>query len=75
MPKKTVAINGIGAVSGYGWGTQLLWKGLLSAKPAATLIGGYGQNRDEDVWLSRVSEDGDPADEASLAARDARRRL
>ncbi len=69
MREQAMAMTGIGAVTGYGWGTKYLWEGLLSGKPAATLLGGYGQNRDEDVWLARVSDDGDPADGASLAAR------
>lgn len=69
MREQAMAITGIGAVSGYGWGTGCLWDGLLSGKPAATLVAGYGKNRDEDVWLSRVSDGGDRADGASLSAR------
>lgn len=69
MSKQAMSITGIGAVTGYGWGTKPLWEGLLSGKPAATLVAGYGQHYDENVWLARVSDDGDPADGASLSAR------
>ncbi|WP_454561862.1 beta-ketoacyl synthase N-terminal-like domain-containing protein [Mycobacterium haemophilum] len=69
MREQAMAITGIGAVSGYGWGKQFLWDGLLSGKPAATLVGGYGPNRDEAVWVALVSDDGDPADGTSRSAR------
>ena len=32
---QAVCIVGVGAVSGYGWGTECLWNGLLSGKSAA----------------------------------------
>jgi 3-oxoacyl-[acyl-carrier-protein] synthase II len=32
---KRIAITGLGAVTGYGWGLDELWKGLLSGKSAA----------------------------------------
>ncbi|HEY5857840.1 MAG TPA: beta-ketoacyl synthase N-terminal-like domain-containing protein [Aldersonia sp.] len=58
----STSILGIGAVTGYGWGADYLHRGLLGGKPAATLLPGYGPNRDEEVWLARVSDEGDPAD-------------
>jgi 3-oxoacyl-[acyl-carrier-protein] synthase II len=64
-----MTITGIGAVTGYGWGKQQLWDGLLSGKPAATLVSGYGRDRDETVWLAPVPAGGDPADGASRSAR------
>ncbi len=47
-----MAIAGIGAVTGYGWGTECLWKGLLSGKPAATLVPGYGLGAEQPAWLA-----------------------
>ena len=32
------SIVGMGAVTGYGWGTECLWNGLLSGKSAAQPI-------------------------------------
>ena len=58
----STSILGIGAVTGYGWGADRLHRGLLSGKPAATLVSGYGPNHDDEVWLARVADEGDPAD-------------
>lgn len=69
MFEQSMKISGIGAVSGYGWGKERLWKGLMSAKPAATLVGGYGPNRDDVAWVALVPTGGDPADGASRSAR------
>lgn len=66
---KSTQIAGIGAVSGYGWGREPLWEGLLSGKPAATLVGGYGRHGDEDAWLARIPAGGDPNDSSSRYAR------
>ncbi len=57
-----MTITGIGAVTGYGWGKDPLWKGLVSGKPAATLYPGFGPRPEDDAWLARVSDDGDPRD-------------
>ncbi|TWE14361.1 3-oxoacyl-[acyl-carrier-protein] synthase II [Prauserella muralis] len=64
-----IGICGIGAVTGYGWGREQLWEGLVSAKPAATLTGGYGRNQDESLWVAAVPEGGDPADGRGRFAR------
>lgn len=69
MMSRPMAISGIGAVTGYGWGTQPLWRGLLSDKPAATLVGGFGPNGEENAWLARISDEGDPVDGYSRFAR------
>jgi 3-oxoacyl-[acyl-carrier-protein] synthase II len=61
-------IVGIGAVSGYGWGVDSLWTGLLSGKPAAELVRGYGSDG-ESAWLARVPAGGDQRDGASRSAR------
>lgn len=55
-----MTIAGIGAVTGYGWGRETLWHGLLSGKTAATLQPGYGSGRDEQAWVSVVPDGGDP---------------
>ncbi|MFC4002704.1 beta-ketoacyl synthase N-terminal-like domain-containing protein [Prauserella oleivorans] len=64
-----IGICGIGAVTGYGWGKERLWEGLLSAKPAATLHGGYGKDRDQAQWIATVPDGGDPADGRGRFAR------
>jgi 3-oxoacyl-[acyl-carrier-protein] synthase II len=69
MTNHPMSITGIGAVTGYGWGTEPLWTGLLSGKPAATLLPGYGRDRDESAWLARVPDGGDPTDGSSRSAR------
>lgn len=55
-----MTIAGIGAVTGYGWGRETLWEGLLSGKPAARLFPGYGPERDRQGWVARVPDGGDP---------------
>jgi 3-oxoacyl-[acyl-carrier-protein] synthase II len=65
----SMGIIGIGATTGYGWGVKALWSGLLSGKPAATLVGGHGDGGDEQVWLARVPDGGDPSDGETRSAR------
>lgn len=67
MPERTNII-GIGAVTGYGWGVAPLWDGLLSGKPAAALVEGYGLGGG-DAWLARVPPGGDLRDGTSRSAR------
>ncbi len=62
-------ITGIGAVTGYGWGRDRLWAGLMSGKPAATLVSGHGHDRDGTAWLARVPDGGDIADSPSRFGR------
>jgi 3-oxoacyl-[acyl-carrier-protein] synthase II len=69
MGQQQMAIVGIGAVTGYGWGEDHLWMGLLSGKPAAKLVAGYGRSCEENVWLARVPDDGDCGDGRSRSAR------
>lgn len=69
MNTSQMAITGIGAVTGYGWGKQSLWTGLTSGKPAAVLHPGYGPHAQDDAWLARISDDGDPADGLSRFAQ------
>ncbi|WP_194820329.1 beta-ketoacyl synthase N-terminal-like domain-containing protein [Nocardia sp. XZ_19_385] len=54
-------IAGIGAVTGYGWGREALWQGLISGKSAATLQSGYGRDRNEHAWVALVPDGGDPS--------------
>ncbi|WP_225729533.1 MULTISPECIES: beta-ketoacyl synthase N-terminal-like domain-containing protein [unclassified Nocardia] len=56
-----MTITGIGVVSGYGWGRDALWQGLLSGKSAAVVQPGYGPRRDENAWVALVPDGGDPA--------------
>ncbi len=64
-----MTITGIGAVTGYGWGAEPLWNGLLSGKPAAKLVGGFGSTGDEDAWVARIADEGDPLDGLSRFSR------
>ncbi len=71
-----MTIAGIGAITGYGWGRERLWDGLLSGKSAAALQSGYGPGRDEDAWVALVPEGGDPelrADRYGRAVHEAAR--
>lgn len=65
MGAQRVGIHGIGVVSGYGWGRELLWDGLVAGKPAATTTSGLGQ----EMWLARVPPGGSPHDGPSRFAR------
>lgn len=69
MTTSNVSITGIGAVSGYGWGTATLWSGLQSGKAAATLHHDMsGPNRNP-LWLAKVPAGGDTADGTSRFSR------
>ncbi|BBZ17662.1 beta-ketoacyl synthase N-terminal-like domain-containing protein [Mycolicibacterium gadium] len=57
-----MTITGIGAVTGYGWGAEPLWTGLISGKPAAKLVGGFGSSGDEDAWVAQIADEGNPLD-------------
>jgi 3-oxoacyl-[acyl-carrier-protein] synthase II len=56
-------ISGIGAVTGYGWGTKHLWDGLVLGESAVVRQpAGFETVRADDVWLALISDEGDPAD-------------
>lgn len=55
-------ITGIGAVTGYGWGRELLWDGLMSGKSAGALVDGFGVVDDGPGWLAKVEDGGDRSD-------------
>jgi 3-oxoacyl-[acyl-carrier-protein] synthase II len=64
-----MSILGIGAVTGYGWGREKMWEGLLSGKPAATLTSGYGRGDADAGWIAAVPDGGDRADGRGRFAR------
>jgi 3-oxoacyl-[acyl-carrier-protein] synthase II len=64
-----MTIAGVGVVSGYGWGREALWRGLLSGKSAARLHPGYGPARDAHAWVALVPEGGDTTVSPSLYGR------
>jgi len=55
-----IGIGGVGAVTGYGWGRELLWDGLVSGKSAARLTD-YGGDLGL-AWVAAVPPGGDPKD-------------
>lgn len=69
MASQRVGICGIGVVSGYGWGRESMWDGLMSGKPAATPEPDLGCAPGESGWAARVPDGGDPADGPSRFAR------
>jgi 3-oxoacyl-[acyl-carrier-protein] synthase II len=69
MATRDIGMCGIGAVSGYGWGRETLWEGLLSGKPAASVVSGLGPELGGTGWVARVPDGGDPADGATRFAR------
>jgi 3-oxoacyl-[acyl-carrier-protein] synthase II len=69
MTSQEIGICGIGAVTGYGWGVEPLWAGLLAAKPAAQLMGGHGAGGAENAWVAAVPAGGELADGPSRFAR------
>jgi 3-oxoacyl-[acyl-carrier-protein] synthase II len=62
----SIAITGIGTVTGYGWDREALWNGLASGKHAANLVRGFGKNG-QDGWVIRIPEGGDPKDGSRFA--------
>ncbi|GLZ29129.1 3-oxoacyl-ACP synthase [Lentzea sp. NBRC 105346] len=58
MTVQGMPICGIGVVSGYGWGREPLWNGLMSGKPAASIVSGLAEHPGDTVWAACVSDDG-----------------
>jgi len=55
----TPAICGVGAVTGYGWGTKHLWDGLVRGESAVRLHPGFGSRFDRDaIWVSMIPDEG-----------------
>ncbi|MFI6314750.1 beta-ketoacyl synthase N-terminal-like domain-containing protein [Nocardia fusca] len=55
-----MSITGIGAVTGYGWGRETFWEGILSGRSAARFEPGYGIDPATGGWAALVPEGGDP---------------
>lgn len=64
-----VSFAGLGAVTGYGWGRDALWNGLMSGKPAARLCRIDEEGGDETGWLARIPEGGNLEDGDGLFIR------
>ena len=69
MARPGVGICGIGAVTGYGWGADLLWTGLTSGKSACTPSPGYRPRADDPGWAAHVPDGGEPRDGPTRFAR------
>lgn len=72
MGSQGFGICGIGAVTGYGWGREVLWEGLTASEIAASRVGGHGPDRDQTAWVATVPDGGSPDDGASRFARSMR---
>nr|WP_040510679.1 beta-ketoacyl synthase N-terminal-like domain-containing protein [Gordonia soli] len=55
-------VSGLGAVTGYGWGREQLWEGLVSGKSAASLQAGFGATANDPGWVVTIPEGGTPSD-------------
>lgn len=61
---------GVGAVTGYGWGTKLLWDGMADGVSAVQLTPGFASHLETDeVYMAQVGEGGDPGDGSSRYSR------
>jgi 3-oxoacyl-[acyl-carrier-protein] synthase II len=62
MQNSHVGIAGIGAVTGYGWGREQLWSGLVSGESAVREHSGYGEALGDRAWVARVADEGSQGD-------------
>ncbi|BBZ28528.1 3-oxoacyl-[acyl-carrier-protein] synthase 2 [Mycolicibacterium madagascariense] len=69
MSHNHVGVEGLGLVTGYGWGREVFWEGMCSGKSAARLVGGFGPDGTDSVWLARIPEGGVPTDGDGLFGR------
>ena len=69
MVSDDCVVLGLGAVTGYGWGVDSLWQGLLSGKSAARQVDGYGPGGADRAWVALVPDGGDPQDGPTRFAR------
>jgi 3-oxoacyl-[acyl-carrier-protein] synthase II len=69
MISQGCGICGIGAVTGYGWGREVFWDGLVEGKVTATLVDGHGPDRDQTAWVALVPDGGDERDGPSRFAK------
>lgn len=71
--QRSVSITGIGAVTGYGWGTKHLWDGFLLGESAVKLVSGLDGYVDGGrAYLSLITDGGDRRDGPSRFMRAAR---
>jgi 3-oxoacyl-[acyl-carrier-protein] synthase II len=62
-----VVVTGLGAVSGYGWGVEALWAGLLSGEPAIGAVSRFDARRHRTQIAAEV-----PARASGSSRRDMR---
>jgi 3-oxoacyl-[acyl-carrier-protein] synthase II len=62
-------IAGVGAVTGYGWGREELWAGLVSGRSAVVPTPGYEDVLGHTVWIAGVRDGGSPSDGPGRFAR------
>ncbi|MBA8824969.1 3-oxoacyl-[acyl-carrier-protein] synthase II [Saccharopolyspora lacisalsi] len=63
---------GIGAVTGYGWGREVLWNGVTAGGHAARRVDGHGPEGDRAAWVATVPDGGHEQDGPSRFARSMR---
>lgn len=60
-------------MTGYGWGTRLLWDGLLAGESAVAVHSGFAPHLDSDqAWVATIPDGGDPEDGPSRFTRSLR---
>jgi len=65
-----ISINGLGAVTGYGWGKKHVWDGFLLGESAVKLVSGLdGYLENGQAYLSLITDDGDRRDGPSRFMR------
>lgn len=69
MRLSRIGVRGIGAVSGYGWGVDQLWKGFVSAEVAARVHTGLGYRFPDPCWMARIPDGGERDGSMSRYAR------
>src|SRR5271167_827937 len=58
-----VNITGVGAVTGYGWGTKHMWDGFLLGESAVKLTSGLeGYPDGESAYIATITDEGDRHD-------------
>jgi 3-oxoacyl-[acyl-carrier-protein] synthase II len=68
-----VSITGVGAVTGYGWGTKHVWDGFLLGESAVKLVTGLdGYVDGGNAYLSLITDEGDRRDGPSRYMQAAR---
>ncbi len=71
--KSPINITGMGAVTGYGWGTKHLWDGFLLGESAVRLTPGLeGYVDGGEAYLSLITDEGDRRDGPSRFMQAAR---